>query len=89
MTDAEFRTWLESEVKEGRMTVTQQADILEQKDHFDRNRADNERRYRHQIVGYVNGEREVSATVQELISRTRERHPGRMVYFEPIAFDLF
>jgi hypothetical protein len=89
MTDTEFRAWLEAEVQGGRMTPAQRTDLLDQKDHFDRNRTENELLFPHRIVGYADGKREVSGSVQDLLNRVQQQHPGRMVYFEPMAGDLY
>ena len=40
MNDADFRNWLEVEVRDDRMTVQQREDLLEQKRCFDRNRGE-------------------------------------------------
>jgi hypothetical protein len=89
MTDAEFRCWLEAEVRGGRMTPQQRDDLLEQKGHFDRHRAEIERQHPQQVVGYVNGTCQAEPTVHRLLDRAKERYPGRMVYFEPVGFDLY
>jgi hypothetical protein len=89
MTDAEFRDMLESFVGEGQMTPQQRDDLLEQKGYFDQHRAEIEQQHPDRVVGYVNGTRDVGGTVHELLSRAKERYPGRMVYFEPIGFALF
>jgi hypothetical protein len=85
----EFRDMVEKEVLIGRMTAQQRDDLLEQKDHFDEHRAEIEQQYRYRVVGYVNGTREVGGTVHEVLNKAKERFPGRMVYLEPIGFELF
>ncbi len=89
MTDVEFRDWLEREVLGGRMTPRQRDDLLEQKMHFESDRDQIKRLYPQQVVGYVNGTREVGNTAQQLIASANRRYPGRMVYFEPVGFDLY
>lgn len=89
MTDSEFRDWLQAEVRSGRMTLPQRDDLLEQKRHFDADRAEIEQRFRHQVVGFVDGTRQVGATVQDLLAQAQRSYPSRMVYFEPIGFDLY
>jgi hypothetical protein len=89
MTDLEFQDWLEAEVRNGHMTIEQRNDLLEQKRHFDASRAEIERQFAHQVVGYVGGTRKVAATVQELLAQIQRSNPSRMVYFEPIGFDLY
>jgi hypothetical protein len=89
MTDAEFREWLRAEVERGAMTQTQQEDMLEQKLYFDEHRAEIEQCHQHQVVGYVNGTREVGGTVAELLNKAQKKFAGRMVYFESIGYPLF
>lgn len=89
MTGSEFRDWLQAEVLSGRMTLQQRDDLLEQKRHFDSNRTEIERQFPHQVVGYVSGMRKVGATAQELLAEAQRSYPSRMVYFEPIGFDLY
>ncbi len=89
MTDTEFRDWLQEEVRSGRMTVQQRDDLLEQKQHFDSNRTEIERQFPNQVVGYVSGKRKVGANAQELLAEAQQSYPSRMVYFEPIGFDLY
>jgi len=88
MTDREFSEWLKAEVLGGRMTQQQHDDLLQQKQYFDLARLEIERMYPHQVVGYVNGNREVGSTVQQLLGNAERNYPGRMVYFEPVGFDL-
>jgi hypothetical protein len=89
MTDVEFRDWLQAEVLAGRMTPRQRDDLLEQKEHFDRAWAEIEQLHPHQVVGYVSGERQVGGTLHELLAQARQSYPGRMVYFEPVGFELY
>lgn len=89
MTDLEFRDWLQTEVQSGRMTRQQRDDLLEQKRLFDADRGEIEQQFQHRVVGYVNGTRKVSNNVQELLAQAQQSCPTRMVYFEPIGFDLY
>jgi hypothetical protein len=89
MTDAEFREWLKTLMREGRVTTEQRDDLLAQKDYFDQHRCEIEKQYPNRVVGYVNGTQEVAGTVHEILSRANTRYPGRMVYFEPIGFEPF
>ncbi|MGQ0682031.1 hypothetical protein [Bradyrhizobium sp.] len=93
MTDEEFRNWLSSEVAKNRMTDKQMSDLLQQKVLFDQEIGSGEsparQEYRLQIVGYVAERRRVSNSIHKLLRRAKEEFPGRMVYFEPIGFDLF
>jgi hypothetical protein len=88
VTNAEFQSWLETEVLDCRMTPQQRDDLLEQKKCFDRNRAEIEKACQQQVVGYVSGIQKVGATVHELLGQAQQNHPGRMVYFEPVGFEL-
>jgi hypothetical protein len=89
MTDIEFRDWLSDEVAGKRMTPAQQDDLMLQKSLFDLSRTRIQQIHRNEVVGYV-GSRELSAkTVQELFAQAHQLFPKRMIYFEPIGFDLF
>jgi hypothetical protein len=68
------------------MTPTERDDLLQQKGHFDADRGEIEKRYPSRVVGFVAGRLQVAETVQELFQAAQASHPGRMVYFEPIAF---
>jgi hypothetical protein len=93
MTDSDFRAWLDSEVKLKRMSAEQRDDLLEQKQRFDEELpAGNDARrndYRGWIVGYVARERQQAREIHGLLERAKSQYPGRMIYFEPIGFDLF
>jgi hypothetical protein len=71
------------------MTPKQLDDLLEQKQFFDTHRSEIEQQFQQQVVGYVAGMREVSPTAQELLAVVQRNYPGRMVYFEPVGFDLY
>jgi hypothetical protein len=88
MTDIEFRAWLHAEVRSGRMTERQRDDLLEQKQLFDQNRSEIEARYQHQVVGYVGGNCQIGAKVQDLFAAAHESYPGRMVYLEPVGCEV-
>ena len=89
MTDAEFREWLESEVA-GRCKINEQRSYLvAQKKIFDAEIANQTRgEYLGWIVGYVAGERCLAREIHALLQDAKSRRPGRMIYFEPIGFDL-
>lgn len=93
MTDGEFRAWLDEEVLERRMTPEQRDDLIKQKEMFDRDfpPSDTQLRlvYQGRIVGYVANERRVESEIHALLDGAKRDHPGRMIYFEPIGFDLF
>lgn len=93
MTDAEFRAWLDEEVLERRMTPEQREDLIKQKEMFDRDFPPSDtplrRDYQGRIVGYVANERRVESEIHTLLDGAKRDHPGRMIYFEPIGFDLF
>jgi hypothetical protein len=93
MTDEEFRTWLSREVASGDMSESQMADLLWQKALFDSEfgEADSPARqaYRLKIVGYVAELRRVDTDIHRLLDDAKRAFPGRMIYFEPIGFDLF
>lgn len=92
MTDEEFRDWLSSEVASGDMSESQMADLLRQKALFAREigqESPAREAYRLQIVGYVAEQRRVATDIHKLLDGAKREFPGRMVYFEPIGFDLF
>jgi hypothetical protein len=89
MTDEEFIGWLDSEVTEGRMLAPQRQDLLKQKGHFDAQRIGILREYSGQIVGFAADERFVSNDLHDLLATIKSKLPGRMLYFEPVGFDLF
>ena len=89
MAETEFKDMLEKFVGEGQMTPQQRDDLLEQKVYFDQHRVEIAQQYPYRVVGYVNGIREIGSTVHEVLGKAKQRFPGRMVYFEPIGFELF
>jgi hypothetical protein len=88
MTNEEFQKWLLDEVQHNRMTTSQMNDLLAQKEDYDLNRTEIEREFRWQFVGYVNRQRRTANTVHNLLDESIEEFPGRMIYFEPVGFDL-
>jgi len=89
MTHEEFIAWLRVEVNEGRMSVQQMHDLLNQKALFDVYRTDIETQFRNYIVGYIGDTRQESRNIHELLNRAKTQFPNRMLYFEAIGFDLF
>ena len=88
MTDAEFAEWLRSEADTGRMTFEQVHDLLQQKALFDRNVSAERNFLLGRLVGYVAGERLEHSDIHHLVDEAKRNFPGRMLYFEPIGFDL-
>lgn len=92
MTDTEFLDWLRDEETAGRMTLAQRTDLARQMELFRSSlgRDDDRRRlpFRGRIVGYVAGKRVVADKIHELLDDAKRDHPGSMIYFEPIGFDL-
>lgn len=93
MTDDEFTDWLAAEVAGSRMTQEQMKDLLSQKLLFVINfgREDDPRRsdFRLHIVGYVADKLRVHTDIHALLDAAKREFPDRMIYFEPIGFDLF
>jgi hypothetical protein len=89
MTNEEFVAWLQDETQNNRMSAAQRDDLLAQKRIFEINRSSIEETFRNQIVGYANGIRLVDNDLHRLIANAQIGFPGAMVYFEPIAFDLY
>jgi hypothetical protein len=77
------------EVDNGRMTAAQMDDLLKQKALFDQYKHTFESVFFHEIVGYVAGNQRSAHNAHVLLDRAKATFPGRMIYFEPIGFDLF
>lgn len=88
MTHDEFVSWLDSEVSGGRMTPAQRKDMLEQKATFDGKRPSLETEHSNQIVAVVASEVTSGWEIHALLDAAKAKYPGRMIYFEPIGFDL-
>jgi len=89
MTHDEFVSWLQDEVSNRRMTQDQTDDLLAQKKLFDLDRGLLESSYQARIVGYIAEQRRDAGDIHELLEEAKTSFPGRMIYFEPIGFDLF
>jgi hypothetical protein len=95
MTEEEFRTWLSDEVTGGRMTPQQMDDLMKQQQLFvktfgsEDNPSSLRQSYRMKIVGYVAEQLRVAAEIHALLDACQREFPKRMIYFEPIGFDLF
>lgn len=89
MTDIQFRSWLDEEVAGQRMLPSQRDDLLDQKGYFDRNRAGIQQNNPNEVVGYVDGTQVTGRTVHEVLRKARQQYSGKMVYFEPVGFNLF
>jgi len=89
MTDEEFDAWLQDEIDNNRMSAAQKDDLLAQKEIFEKNRPSIEETFRNRIVAYASGTRLVDDDLHRLIANAQISFPGAMVYFEPIAFDLY
>jgi len=93
MTDDEFQNWLRDEVANERMQQAQMDDLLKQKFLFDgafgSPNSPLRTEFTFQIVGYVADKRIVANEIHVLIDTAKREFPGRMIYFEPIEFDLF
>ena len=88
MTHQEFQNWLQDEVQNQRMTSSQMNDLLTQKTLFDNNRTYIELTFQSRVVGYVNDQMRVADTLHNVLNQSIQLFPGRMIYFEPIGFDL-
>jgi hypothetical protein len=95
MTAEEFRTWLREEVTGGRMKPPQMDDLVKQQLLFietfgsEENPQPLRQSYRMKIVGYVAEQLRVATEIHDLIDRAKREFPNRMIYFEPVGFDLF
>ena len=88
MTDAEFVQWLDNEVDGNRITSEQRQDLIDQKRIFEVQRRLIEQEHRYKIVGFVAGERRVAQEIHALLDTSKAQFPSRMIYFEPIGFQL-
>jgi hypothetical protein len=79
---------LERELAGGHMTQAQVDDVREQRARFDSNREAIERDHSGRAAGFVAGQMVVAESVEELVDRAKREFPGRMLYAEPIGFDL-
>ena len=89
MTHEEFVQWLADEVQSERMTKSEMDDLLSQKTLFDQNRFTIESQFTRRVVGYVEGTRLNDESLHGLIDKANEKFPNKMIYFEPIGFNLF
>jgi hypothetical protein len=95
MTHEEFRAWLREEVATGRMTLQQMDDLVKQQSLFvetfgsEENPRPLRQSYRMKIVGYVAEQLRAATEIHDLIDSSKREFPTRMIYFEPIGFDLF
>jgi hypothetical protein len=93
MTDPEFQAWLRELVENGNMTRPQMDDLLSQKALFNSRfgEGDDQRRrdFLHRIVGYVADKLIEGRDIHTLLDQAESYFPGRMLYFEPIGFDLY
>ena len=92
MTDAEFRSWLATEVAAGRMSSAQRDDLLKQKELFDGDFRAEDSPLRHSPTPHrrlCSRRQAVCSAIHHLIDGAKRDFPDRMIYFEPIEFDLF
>ena len=89
MTDVEFLRWLDNEVRARRLSPKQRDDLVTQKRAFDNDRALIMQQFANQVVGYSGRTQIVGNTVHDVLDQAKRALPDRMVYFEPIGFDLF
>ena len=100
MTTEQFIAWIQSLVREGRLTEAQAADLIDQRILFDEARDGIHDRYPGSVAGYVNGVPLVADSVGQLLDMARNQFPADgnevpeevdrpMVYFEPIGTTAF
>ena len=63
-------------------------EIFAQRRFFESRRRLIEARYEGQVVGACAGQLIAAATVHEVFDEAERRFPGRLVYFEPVGFDI-
>jgi hypothetical protein len=87
VTDVEFQNWLDDEQRAGRMSPTERDDLLVQKALFDGNRGTITSQYPGKVAGYCGGNLITADDVHDLLNQAKSLQ--KIVYFEPIGFDLF
>ena len=63
-------------------------DLIRQRRHFDENRQFLEAEYYQRVAGYVADHLRVADTTGQLLDLAQNESPGRMLYFEPIGYEL-
>jgi hypothetical protein len=89
VTDQELLRWINDEVANGRMSAVDRDDLIVQKRLFDGQRSRIERVHRGRVVGYAGNSEFIGDSVHDIIAQARLSVPKRIMYFEPIGFDLF
>lgn len=90
MNEQEFLSWLQTLLRERRLTREQVNDLRQQRELFDAERQMIEAEFQGRAVGYVAGERWVQDCVPDLLDRVAEVFRGsRQLYFEPIGYTAF
>jgi len=79
---------MDREVDGQRMTPAQRDDLLTQKALFEDQYPNFQDSLRGKVVGFAQGRRYAGNTVHEVLDTVKREHPGSMLYFEPIGFDI-
>jgi peptide subunit release factor RF-3 len=79
---------LTEHVQLGLMKPEQMYEILEQRDLFELKREEIEANYPHKVVGLADGRLFVGKTVHEIFEQVKTQCPGKLVYLEPIRFEI-
>jgi len=79
---------MDQEVGSTRMTVAQRDDLLTQKALFEFEYEGFRESSIGKVVGFAHGQRYSGNSVHEVLDAVKREHPGSMLYFEPIGFDI-
>ncbi len=90
MNPIEFEQWMDREVHDQRLTPAQRDDLLEQKAFFENQYPNLQVSLRGKVVGFARGRLYSGNTVHEVLDTVKndKENRGRMLYFEPIGFDI-
>ena len=80
---------LSSDVSVGLMTQDQMDELLTQRDFFESKREEIEAVYQNKMVGIADGQLFVGNSPHDVFDQVKAQLPGKLVYLEPIGFDLF
>lgn len=90
MNEQEFLNWLETLLRERKLTREQVNDLRRQRELFDAERQMIETEFQGRAVGYIADERWVQDCVPDLLDRAVRVFSGsQQLYFEPIGYTAF
>lgn len=78
----EFVRMLDQKIAAGQMTIEEKDQILLERSHFDKHRAQIKKNHPDEVVAFSQGQMFTGNTVHDAVSAARRTHPGKMTYFE-------